>query len=198
MWAWLKRLFCGAPAEQADRDSTGEMPPWAEDLLQALEREPATPPWVQDLTENTQRAARASGKAALRVEELERKVEGGLADIQRALRDLRPAGGAELRWDELLDALDLLDEAAVSLPEGAAGAGLRSVSARIERFLAQGGLERHAPLGAAPDGRLFQIVGTEEDEDLPEGAVTRVVRAAVTRGDRVLREGQVLTNRRTS
>jgi molecular chaperone GrpE (heat shock protein) len=197
MWAWLKRIFCGAPVEQAVHDSAGEVPPWAEDILQALEREPQTPPWVQDLTENAQRAARASGKASLRVEELERKLEGGLADLQRALRDLKPARGAELRWDELLDALDLLDQAAASLPEGAASAGLRSVSARLERFLQQGGMERHAPRGTAPDGRFFQVVGTEEDEDLPEGAVTRVVRAAVTCGERVLREGQVLTNRRT-
>ena len=52
--------------------------------------------------------------------------------------------------------------------------------------------------GEAPDGRLFRVVGAEPSAALPEGVVARVVRAAVLRGDEILREGEVIVTRRSA
>ncbi len=206
MWAWLKRLFCG---EAAATGTDAPEPPWVDELREAM-AERAAPPWAAELGEQVQRAARAQGKVALRLDEIERKLEGGLLDLQRTLADAAPrapgAGPHFAELGDLLDAIDLLDEAAASMGEDAERqplrAGLLGVRERLDRFLGQARLRRHGGevVGTAPDGRLFRVVGTE-DRDLPgapEGAITRVVRAAVTRGAEVVREGQVLTQRRTT
>jgi hypothetical protein len=154
------------------------------------------PPWVAPLLDSVQKSSRAQARLALHVEDLERKLEGGLAELRGSLSALRgrAAGdspGVGPRWDELLDALDLLGEATL-LADGALASGLAGVAARLERFLAQAGLSRLAPLGQPPDGRLFRIVGTQPHPSLVEGAVVRVVRAAVLRGEHLVREGQVI------
>ncbi len=77
----------------------------------------------------------------------------------------------------------------------ALASGLAGVVARLERFLAYSGLTRLAPIGHPPDGRLFRIVGTQPHNSIPEGIVVRVVRAAVLRGEHLVREGQVITVR---
>jgi molecular chaperone GrpE (heat shock protein) len=154
----------------------------------------------RELLESVQRLTRAQAKLAMRVEELDNKVEGGFADLGARLSDARkPASPQDVDWDELLDAVDVL-AAAVHHADGnpALAQGLEGVLAKIERFLAQLGIERRAPAGAPPDGRLFRVVGAEPSAALPEGVVARVVRAAVLRGDQVLREGEVIVTRRTA
>ncbi len=158
------------------------------------------PPWAAELAELVQKSARAQARLSLRLEDIERKLEGGFTRLGDALeRDAGEAATADsLGWDELLDALDILDHAIASVT-GSSGtaqaeiaSGLESVRARLERFLEQGALVRHASPGGSPDGRLFRVVGRESRPDLPEGTVTRVVRAAVMQGERLVREGAVI------
>src|SRR6266540_3022238 len=97
--------------------------------------------------------------------------------------------------------LDALDEAARALDDGRAegvAQGLRAIGARLTRFLAQQSLVRLAEPTTPIDGRLFRVVGAEHVSELPDGEPVRVVRAAVRRGDRVVREGEVIVNRRES
>jgi hypothetical protein len=136
---------------------------------------------------------------ALQVEDLDRKLEGGLAEWRGALSSMKSSfsgvpTGAGARWDELLDALDLLDEA-VRLADPMLAPGLAGVTERLGRFLAHAGLTRLALLGHPPDGRLFRIVGTQPHPSLAEGVIARVVRAAVLQGEHLVREGEAITVR---
>jgi len=58
------------------------------------------------------------------------------------------------------------------------------------------GLTRVAEAPGALDGRLFRAVGVVDRPDLADGAPAQVVRAAALVGERVVREGEVLINRR--
>lgn len=153
-------------------------------------------PGAAELLDAVQRSTRTTAKLALKLEDLERKLEGGLAELRSTLGASRAATCASP--DELLDAMDLIDQAATrsAALDPALAEGLRGVLERLDRHLAAQGLVRSAPIGAAPDPRLFRVVGSEADASLPDGVVARVVRAAVTQGDTLLREGEVLTNRR--
>ncbi|KFE62429.1 hypothetical protein DB31_4139 [Hyalangium minutum] len=159
-----------------------------------------TPPaWAAPLAEAVQKSARAQARWGLQLEELERKLEGGFADLRSALlSSLSAPPGAPSQvapeWSELLDALDLLEEA-IRLADPALAPGLKGVVARLERSLSHAGMTRVAPLGQLPDGRLFRVVGTEPRPGLAEGSIARVVRAAVLRGGALLREGEAITVR---
>ncbi|MBN1205129.1 MAG: hypothetical protein JXB05_09420 [Myxococcaceae bacterium] len=145
------------------------------------------------------KSSRAQARLSLQVEDLERKLEGGLAEWRGTLSSQQGAASGvswrtELSWDELLDARDLLEEAA-HMADLALAPGLVGVTDRIDRFLAHAGLTRLAPLGHPPDGRLFRVVGTQSHPSLPEGAISRVVRAAVLCGEHLVREGEAITVR---
>jgi molecular chaperone GrpE (heat shock protein) len=73
---------------------------------------------------------------------------------------------------------------------------LAGVTERLERFLDGSGLSRRAAASAPLDGKVFRVVGTVERTDLPDGSPVEVVRAAALAGDRLVREGEVLVNRR--
>ncbi len=152
-----------------------------------------------ELLEAMRKLSRNHTKLALKLDELASKQDAGFADLRSKL-DAGAAGDTSAaRCDDVLDALDALDEAARALDEGRAegvARGLRSIAARLTRFLAQQSLVRIAELTAPIDGRLFRVVGSEQLAELPDGAPVRVVRAAVRRGDRVVREGEVIVNRR--
>lgn len=185
---WLRRLFVSRP-------QAPELP--AEETPQEV-----PPPWVDGLEELLQKSARAQARLTLQVEDLHRKLEGGLAELRSSLSSRTgpaPEGSSELepRWNELLDALDLLEEA-VRQADPAGAAGLLGVMSRLTRFLEHSGLTRMAPLGQPPDGRLFRVVGTEPHPSLAEGTVVRLVRAAVLREGRLLREGEAVTVRNPS
>jgi molecular chaperone GrpE (heat shock protein) len=136
----------------------------------------------------------------MRVEELNSKVEGSFAELEARLAELRsPAADDVDEWGELLDAVDMLEQAARHAEaDRELAAGLAGVVAKLERFLARVGLERRAAEGERPDGRLFRVVGAEPSAALPDGVVARVVRAAVLRGDEILREGEVIVTRRSA
>ncbi len=180
--SWLRRLL------------PGPQPP------AAPEPNDAAPGWANEMIELFQKTARAQAKLAVKLDDLSSRVDGGFTHLE-ALQRAEPIAPSDLKWDDLLDAMDLLETAAGSSEAQASPAlaeGLRRVLQRLERMLSQGSLERRASPGAAPDGRLFRVVGTHEEPGLPDGVVSRVVRAAVVRGDRVIREGEVLTNRRST
>lgn len=176
--SWLRRLLPRSAASEAPE---------------------ATPAWAAELAELVQKTSRAQARLALKLDDLASRVDGGFTSLETLHRQAEVPTAGALQWDDLLDAMDLLETAAAS-PEAQASPaladGLRRVLSRLERMLAQGSLERRAAHGVPPDGRLFRVVGAHEAPGLPEGVVSRVVRAAVVRGDRVIREGEVLTNRR--
>ncbi len=146
-----------------------------------------------DTSEALKKLARSFGRTSLRVEEIERKLDAGVqstgaASVTPPERDLAA----------LFDALDLLDRAVESLDRAAApelAAGLDGVHARLVRHLNAEGFTRVASRGAAPDGTLVRVVGTIETSEAVDGLVVGVVRAAIKSGDRVVREGEVITAR---
>jgi molecular chaperone GrpE (heat shock protein) len=183
-------------------------------LSRHFHREPSTPPeWASALGETAVKTARAQARLGVQVEELERKLEAGLEEVRSmlALKASRSAAlAAELRreeqgspglWDDLLDAMDLLEEArrlCASEGQTETASGLGGVLARLERFLGRSGLERIAASPEPLDGRLFRVVGQASRPDLPPGAVVQVVRAAARcRDGKLIREGEVLVNGRS-
>jgi hypothetical protein len=187
MFKWLRRRFLSRPEvpELPGEEAIEEPPVWAVGLVDAL-----------------QKSARAQSRLALQVEDLDRKLEGGLAELRSSLSSRRGtvpgvSSGTEPRWNELLDALDLLDEA-IRLSDPASASGLAGVKARLINVLESSGLTRLTPLGQPLDGRLFRVVGTEPHPSLAEGSVVRLVRAAVLREGLLLREGEAITVRNPS
>lgn len=182
MFIWLRRLLTSR--KQASRLPAGSLP------------DESPPAWAGALLEAVQKSARAHARLSLQVEDLDRKLEGGLAELRASLSSQKSVAAppAELPWGELLDALDLLDES-THLADAALAPGLAGVVTRLERFLGAAGLTRLAPLGHPPDGRLFRVVGTQPHPHLPEGSISRVVRAAALRGEHLVREGEVITVR---
>lgn len=179
--SWLKRLF-GPRREPTP--------------LLALEAAAPVPPWALELLEAVQKVGRAQARAVARIEALESKLEGGFSDL-RSTASSRPAGAP--CFDEVLDAMDTLDEACRALEDGGnahAAQGLRGVVDRLQRFLTRTGLTRIAEPPLPMDGRLFRVVGIVQRHDLADGAPAQVVRAAALAGERVVREGEVLINRR--
>ena len=184
MFQWfqkLRRKACSHEQEDAEPESS--------------------PAWVDELAELLQKTSRAQARLGMKLDDLDRKLEGGFGELRASLAvTSRAPESSPARWDDLLDAMDLLEEAARSLDgEGVhaeTAEGLRRVLARLECFLDQNALQRLAPVGTAPDGKTFRVVGTAQRADLPDGVIARVVRAAVLSGGRVVREGEVLTNRR--
>lgn len=187
MWSWLQRWFPRREItlEPPVRDAFVERPAWVDELLGLMQKSARTRAWL-----------------GLRLDDIERKIEGGFANLQETLRQNAPVEPRHQveswAWDDLLDAMDVIEEAvqsASSQGDPAMADGLRGVLVRLERFLAQAQLERLGVPGMPPDGKLFRVVGTERMPELAEGVITRVLRAAVLRGDSVVREGAVLTNR---
>jgi hypothetical protein len=188
MLTWLRKLI-------SSRKEVPELPSET-----ALGGPP--PAWAAGLAEAFQKSARTQARLALLVEDLDRKLEGGLAELRSSLssgKGTAPGVPVEVepRWNELLDALDLLEEA-IRLADPASASGLAGVKSRLVSFLERSGLMRMAPLGHPPDGRLFRVVGTEPHPSLAEGAVVRIVRAAVLREGHLLREGEAITVRNPS
>lgn len=195
----VQRLF-GVPPPQLQLPA----PPSQDQAEPSEEPEAEQPPaWALELMEVVQKSNRTAGRLGLKLEELERKVEGGFQDLRSTVKDLgtSTAAPSALDWDDLLDALDLLDaavrSAAQSGQDGLA-AGLEGIRQRLQRVLVSRGIQRHATVNGTLDGRLFKVVGTQPCEDQPDGVVLRLVRAAATQGGKLIREGEVIINRRAS
>lgn len=136
--------------------------------------------------------------------EIVRKTARTVTRIDARLDDLRSSvsaleSAAERDQEELLaplmDALDALSAAHDALAAGhsdGAATGLLAIQGQLEGVLERAGYRRHHQLGAPVDGRLQRVVGTVPAAAAADGSVARVVRAAITRGDRIVRGGEVI------
>jgi molecular chaperone GrpE (heat shock protein) len=150
-------------------------------------------PRIDELATKLQALARAQAKQGIVLDELARAHAQHHGEVMATLPGREELG-------ELLDVIDRLDDARRSLaPEQhALAAGLTAIAARLERVLGGRGVVRHAALGQPPRGRRERVVGHESHPELPEGVIVRVVRAAASRGEQLVREGEVVINRSES
>ena len=125
------------------------------------------------------------------------KLEARLASVEAELAEL--VSQNRIRDDELfsplMDALDALDAARAALAAGhrdGTEPGLAAIQQRLGGMFERAGYTRHAVLGGPVDGRLQRVVGAQPDALRPNLSVARVVRAAVTRGDAIVRTGEVI------
>lgn len=147
------------------------------------------------LTDLVQKTSRAQARISLKLEDIESKLEAGFQEARMDRKALAQTANAPVDLTAVLDALDLLQEAARTAQGGgndALAGGITGISLRLSSFIERAGLTRQGAAGEQPDGRLFRVVGTEAQADCSPGAITRVIRAAVTSGDRIVREGEVL------
>jgi molecular chaperone GrpE (heat shock protein) len=143
------------------------------------------------LADAVQKIARAQARMSLKLDDVEGKLEAGLQELRQQQKQGNDDDDDGL--DPVLDAVDLLEEAARTARRGGdetLATGIAGIGARLSTFLGDAGVSRVGAAGVPPDPRLFRVVGTEPGH--PAGVVTRVVRAAVLSGDKVLREGEVL------
>jgi molecular chaperone GrpE (heat shock protein) len=129
---------------------------------------------------------------------MESKLEAGFSDLRGMIETMGLASAASLSFDECFDAMDGLEEAARLAPDEAHAQGIRAVSGRLERFLTRAGFQRLADTGEAPDARQFRVVGTEACDAVATGQVLRVVRAAISRQGKLVREGEVIVSMRST
>lgn len=183
MFSWLRdRLWLALPTPKADVESLAE------------DRE-SKPVWVDDILDAVQKVGRAGAKQSARVESMLGEIDESVRSVAQLAR--RPATGDPLQLDEVFDALDALDAALGFLTEPNSVEGLRRVHERLTRFCERAGYTRVAALGAVPDPRIMRVVGI--DDGSPDGgaggAISRVVRGAITRDGRLVREGEVIVMR---
>jgi molecular chaperone GrpE (heat shock protein) len=207
MWDWLWRVL-GAeavvtpapPAEKAPALPPPVEPPPVEPP--PVEPPPVAPPPVApelvETLEVTRKSARAQARLAARVDEVNDALNARLTELGAAVAALstaaRPGAAPASTWNEILDAMDLLDRAIDALPaerDDGLAEGLRGVLRRLDRALALNRVERRGEVGAAVDGRVFRVLGTEARDGIEGGRIARVVRAAALLDGKVLREGEV-------
>jgi molecular chaperone GrpE (heat shock protein) len=175
--SWLARIFGKRPAAAPDEGDTS-----------------VDGPGTAEIAELCQKLARTQARQGLALEEIESKLEAGFADLRGALDRLGSASESSLSFDDCFDAIDALAEAARLAPDEAHGQGLLAVVARLDRFVRDAGFERQSTIGETPDARRFRVVGTEVSEVLAPGKATRVVRAAICRQGKLVREGEVIVS----
>ena len=151
-----------------------------------------------DIADLLQKIARTQARQGLRLEEIESKLEGGFADLRGAIDKVTLPSDSSLSFDECFDAMDALEEAARLTTDEAQVQGLRAVLDRLDRFLKRAGFERQTATGDTPDARRFRVVGTEASATLDPGKALRIVRAAVNRQGKLVREGEVIVSMRTT
>lgn len=158
------------------------------------------PPWVDDLLEAVQKQTRAAAKQAARVETAFSELDAQLtvlasaAKKQAAPNASEPRASPEARFDDLFDALDALDEAQQLAREPHLAEGLARVRERLLKFCERAGYTRLVPLGEPLDPKVMRAVGTEAAEGVDKGRITRVVRAAIFAGAKLVREGEAIVS----
>ena len=141
-----------------------------------------------------QRIARVQARQGMQLEGIESKLEGGFSDLRTAIEAARVTSESALSFEECFDAMDALEEAARLDPDPARVQGLRGVLERLNRFVVRAGFQRQTEVGQVPDARQFRVVGTEVGDSLSAGQIVRVVRAAVFRQGKLVREGEVIVS----
>jgi molecular chaperone GrpE (heat shock protein) len=165
---------------------------------QGDEKAPETDLTTVNIADLSQKIARTQARQGLRLEEIESKLEAGFADLRGAIDKVSLPDESSLSFDECFDAMDALEEAARLASDEAHTQGLRAVRDRLERFLKRAGFERQTAAGDTPDARRFRVVGTEASAVLAPGKALRVVRAAICRQGKLVREGEVIVSVRST
>jgi len=147
-----------------------------------------------------ERTARAQTKLAFELEALAEETKAGFSKLSTAIEALAvlaaersDAAASKPKWDEVLDAMDVLERAIEqrsAVGDGEVAAGLVGVVRRLGRFVAAAGIERIANVDQI-DGALFRVIGTTREAD-SEHQPIRVVRAAARQNGQLLREGEIL------
>jgi len=142
-----------------------------------------------------ERTARAQTKLAFELEALAEETKTGFAKLSTAIEALagERSDASKPEWDEVLDAMDVLDRAIEqrsAVGDGEVAAGLSGVVRRLGRFVAAAGIERIASVHEI-DGALFRVIGTTREANSSLQSI-RVVRAAAKRHGQLLREGEIL------
>jgi molecular chaperone GrpE (heat shock protein) len=162
----------------------------------------ARDPLLDEIADLVRKSARGQVRVAAKLDGLESTLQVGFAEQRAAAtKGSAPSPEALSGWGEVLDALDTIEHVASSVglsADPSYAQGLRAVAARLEGALAQVAIERVGERGTPVDARVLRVVGTEDHPDLPEGVVTRVVRAAALARGRLVREGEVFVNRRSN
>jgi len=164
---------------------------------QALDS-PPRPPWVDEVLDALRRQARSALKASAGMEAALGQSAAELKALRAEVRKLaqlsaeRATSADRPDFDPLFDALDALEQAVDVTREPHQQAGLRRVMQRIEHFCALAGYRRVCGHGQAPDPGLMRVVGSEPVPGMAAGQVSRTVRAAIVRGQTLVREGEVV------
>jgi molecular chaperone GrpE (heat shock protein) len=166
-------------------------------VAQGDEQAPATDLTTVNIADLSQKIARTQARQDLRLEEIESKLEAGFADLRGAIDKVSLPDESSLSFDECFDAMDALEEAVRLASDKAHMQGLRAVLDRLERFLKRAGFDRQTAAGDTPDARRFRVVGTEASAVLAPGKALRVVRAAICRQGKLVREGEVIVSVRS-
>ncbi len=156
---------------------------------------------LDEIADLVRKSARGYVRVAAKLDALESALQAGFAEQRAAAATNASASPPDTLtgWSDVLDALDTLEHVVSSAAADSAYVdGLRAVAGRLQRALARVTIERVGERGAPVDPRVLRVVGTEDHPDLPEGVVTRVVRAAALARGRVVREGEVFVNRRSA
>jgi molecular chaperone GrpE (heat shock protein) len=154
------------------------------------------PAWVDELTEAVQKQSRAAAKQSARLEATLGEIDARIAQLGATIARTRShvAPGSDDAFELVFDALDALDAARALARDPHLADGLSRVGERLARFCEQRGFQRVTGLGSTPDAAVMRVVGTEPSAEQAAGNVVRVVRAAVLRGDQVVREGNVIVS----
>ena len=187
MRAFLLRLLGGQPTRtqpEAALTSTDAPPTAGTEPDSTRDGEPATRTDVSAVADAMHKVARVQARMSLKLEDLH--------NSSRSPADT----GVLPKLDAVFDAVDLLEEAARTARasgNSALSEGIASIGLRLVEFIEQVGLSRVGATGVPPDARLFRVVGAEAGgQTHPAGVITRVVRAAVVKGNKFVREGEVL------
>lgn len=200
MRAFLLRLLGGQPTRtqpEAALTSTDAPPTAGTEPDSTRDGEPATRTDVSAVADAMHKVARVQARMSLKLEDLEGKLEAGFQELRLHNSSRSPADTGVLpKLDAVFDAVDLLEEAARTARasgNSALSEGIASIGLRLVEFIEQVGLSRVGATGVPPDARLFRVVGAEAGgQTHPAGVITRVVRAAVVKGNKIVREGEVL------
>ncbi len=206
MLTWLRSRFARTTEARPSPPAERERPPWLDELLENQAELVTT--LQSELLDAVQKQTRAAAKQAARTETALSELEAGLTKLPaqvaavQELHRLDPRAGTPRSSDslhdnheeleDLFDALDALDQARELAREPHLASGLERVGQRLLRFCERAGCTRVAPRGELPDARLVRVVGTELSDEIGQGRVARVVRAAIVAGSRLVREGQVI------
>lgn len=148
----------------------------------------------REILDGLSKQGRLLARLALRHEDVEKKIEGGFGEL-RAVRPPSSPDDAPESLEEVFASIDAIGGLARS-GEGALREGLEMTARRLERYLAGRGILPVGATGESVDARAYEVVGTVERSDLPDGVVVERPRVAYRRGDRIVRTGTAVVTKR--